>query len=107
MVNPETGELDLGEEISKNWNYGSEHLIFTVIEHIRVIFIDVKKYEVADSFNRKAAELFKSNVDEFFIKVRECVETSKNQVYNNYAQTPLKVPFTPISFYHSTSATKR
>lgn len=73
MVSPENGELDLGEEINKNWNYGTEHLIFTVIEHIRLIFIDVKKYEVIDSFNKKAGDLFKSNVDEFFIKVRECV----------------------------------
>jgi len=63
MVNCETGELDLGEEISKNWNYGSEHLIFTVVEHIRLIFIDVKKYDVIDSYNKKAGELFKSNVD--------------------------------------------
>jgi ubiquitin-protein ligase len=69
MVSAETGELDLGEELSKNWNYGTEHLIFTVVEHIRLIFIDVKKYELVDSLNRKAGELFKSNVDEFFIKV--------------------------------------
>lgn len=40
-----------------------------MVEHIRLIFIDVKKYEVTDSFNKKAGELFKSNVDEFFIKV--------------------------------------
>jgi hypothetical protein len=40
-----------------------------VVEHIRLIFIDVKKYEATDSLNRKAGELFKSNVDEFFIKV--------------------------------------
>jgi hypothetical protein len=91
MVNPDNGELDLGEEINKNWNYGTEHLIFTVIEHIRLIFIDVKKYESVDSLNKKAGELFKSNVDEFFIKVRECVETSKNQVYNNQAESSLKV----------------
>jgi ubiquitin-protein ligase len=44
MVDAETGELDLGEEITKNWNYGTEHLIFTIIEHVRLIFIDVKKY---------------------------------------------------------------
>jgi hypothetical protein len=60
----------LGEEMAKNWNYGSEHLIFTVVEHIRLIFIDVKKYEAVDSYNKKAGELFKNNVDEFFIKVR-------------------------------------
>lgn len=53
MIDPETGELDLGEDINKNWNYGTEHLIFTVIEHIRLIFIDVKKYEVTDSLNKK------------------------------------------------------
>jgi hypothetical protein len=51
----------------------------------------VKKYEVLDSFNKKAGELFKSNVDEFFIKVRECVETSKNQVFNNTPESSLKV----------------
>ena len=56
--------------MTKNWNYGSEHLIFTVVEHIRLIFIDVKRYEVCDSKNKKAGELFKNNVDEFFIKVR-------------------------------------
>ena len=77
--------------MTKNWNYGSEHLIFTVVEHIRLIFIDVKRYEVSDSKNKKAGELFKNNVDEFFIKVRECVEASKNQVYNNYQNTSLKV----------------
>ena len=46
--------------------------------------MDVKKYEVTDSFNKKAGELYRSNIDEFFVKVRESVETSKNQVYNNY-----------------------
>ena len=91
MVDPDTGELDLGEEMTKNWNYGTEHLIFTVVEHIRLIFIDVKKYEASDSFNVKAGELFKSNVDDFFVKVRECVENSKNTVYDNYANTSLKV----------------
>ncbi len=40
--------------MTKGWNYGSEHLIFTVIEHIRLIFIDVKKYEVSDSLNKRA-----------------------------------------------------
>jgi hypothetical protein len=35
-----------------------------------LIFLDVKKYEVTDSRNKKAGELFKNNVDEFFIKVR-------------------------------------
>jgi hypothetical protein len=59
--------------MEKNWNYGTEHLIFTVIEHIRLIFIDVKKYEVTDSYNKKAGEQFKSNVDEFFMKIRETV----------------------------------
>ena len=54
MVSSETGEVDLGEQMTKNWNYGGEHLIFTVIEHIRLIFIDVKKYEATDSFNKKA-----------------------------------------------------
>lgn len=77
--------------MTKNWNYGTEHLIFTVVEHIRLIFLDVKKYEVTDSRNKKAGELFKNNVDEFFIKVRECVETSKNQVFNNYPNSSLKV----------------
>ncbi len=91
MVDPESGELDLGEDINKNWNYGTEHLIFTVVEHIRLVFLDVKKYEVVTSRNKKAGELFKNNVDEFFIKVRECVETSKNQVFNNYQNTSLKV----------------
>ena len=57
--------------MTKNWNYGTEHLIFTVIEHIRLIFIDVKKYENVDSLNKKAGELFKNNVDEFFIKVNK------------------------------------
>jgi hypothetical protein len=35
-----------------------------------LIFIDVKKYEVTDSYNKKAAEQYKNSVDEFFIKVR-------------------------------------
>ena len=84
LVSTETGELDLGEEFTKNWNYGSDHLIFNVVEYLRVAFLDVKKYEVTDSFNKKAGELYRSNIDEFFVKVRESVETSKNQVYNNY-----------------------
>lgn len=106
MVDAETGELDLGEEITKNWNYGTEHLIFTIIEHVRLIFIDVKKYETVDSLNKKAGELFKSNVDEFFIKVRECVETSKSQVYNNYPESSLKVPPPPCSSWPLMSATR-
>lgn len=73
MVDYETGLLDLGSHIDKEWNYGSEHLIFTVIENIRLIFIDVKKYETTDSLNKKAAEQYKNNVDEFFLKVRESV----------------------------------
>jgi ubiquitin-protein ligase len=38
MVNPETGELDLGEEISKNWNYDlmkksfSSNLVMSLIQ---------------------------------------------------------------------------
>jgi ubiquitin-protein ligase len=68
-------------------------LIFTVIESIRLIFIDVKKYEVTDSLNKKAAEQYKSNVDEFFLKVRESVESSKSTVYTNYDETSLKVNF--------------
>ena len=63
MVDAETGELDLGEDINNNWNYGTEHLIFTVVEHIRLVFLDVKKYETAESRNKKAGELFKNNVD--------------------------------------------
>lgn len=59
-------------------------MIFNVVEYLRVAFLDVKKYEVTDSFNKKAGELYRSNIDEFFVKVRESVETSKNQVYNNY-----------------------
>lgn len=107
MVDEKTGEVDLGEEMTKNWNYGSEHLIFTVIEHIRLIFIDVKKYELVDSLNKKAGELFKNNVDEFFIKVRECVENSKNQVYNNYPNTSLKVLSLPNSSSLSTNAIRK
>lgn len=30
-VNPETGLVDLGNDLEKDWNYGTEHLIFTVV----------------------------------------------------------------------------
>ena len=107
MVEQEAGRVDLGEEMTKNWNYGSEHLIFTVVEHIRLIFMDVKKYEVPDSFNPRAAELYKHNVDEFFLKVRECVETSKNHIYNNYPHTSLQVPLPVASSSPSTKSTAK
>lgn len=41
-VDAENGLLDLGEDIEKNWNYGADHLIFTVVERIRLIFLDCK-----------------------------------------------------------------
>ena len=43
-VHPESGLLDLGNDLEKDWNYGTEHLIFTVVEMIRLIFLDVRFY---------------------------------------------------------------
>lgn len=98
MVDFNTGMLDLGSQIQKQWNYGSEHLIFTVIESIRLIFIDVKKYEITDSLNKKAAEQYKNSVDEFFLKVRESADNSKNTIYTNYDETSLKVIINLVQF---------
>ncbi len=44
----------------------------------------------------------------FVMKVRECVENSKNQVYNNYPNTSLKVNLkNRFSFYLTTNGTRR
>lgn len=43
-VNPQSGLLDLGVDLEKDWNYGTEHLIFTVVEYVRLIFLDVRFY---------------------------------------------------------------
>ena len=98
MVNHETGQLDLGAELEKQWNYGTQHLIFTVIEHIRLIFLDVSFYEVTDSLNKSAGEQFVSSADEFFLRIRESVQNSKNQLYTNYEETSLK--FTRFNAKH-------
>lgn len=60
-VDSENGLLDLGEDIEKNWNYGADHLIFTVVERVRLIFLDCKFFEITDSYNKNAGTLFNSS----------------------------------------------
>ncbi len=62
MVDPKTGKLDLAHTF-KNWSYGSEHLVFHIIEHIRYVFLDNKFYEVEDSLNPEAVKLYKMAID--------------------------------------------
>jgi ubiquitin-protein ligase len=59
-VDPQTGLVDLGTQLGGGWNYGHEHLIFMVVEHIRLLFLDVHFYENTSSLNKPSGELFLS-----------------------------------------------
>lgn len=51
----------------------------------------MKKYEKVDSYNTTAGGQFKNAIEQFYLKVRESVDFSKTQLYQNYPESSLKV----------------
>jgi hypothetical protein len=100
MVNEETGELDIKVTLllmktllNGRWSYGNENLLCQVFEKLKSIFTDVRKMEEPKSFNPRAYELFKSAIEEYYMKVLACVEKSKQHLYDNYENTSIRVKF--------------
>ena len=66
-------------------------MLFQIFEKLKSIFTDVKKLETPHSFNHAAYELFKGNLEEFYIRVLASIEKSNKTVYENYEHSSLRV----------------
>jgi ubiquitin-protein ligase len=58
LIDYQSGELDVSTMLGQVWNYGSEVMLYTLINGLYRVFNGNKYLSVKESFNRKSAELF-------------------------------------------------
>ncbi|CAF3451870.1 unnamed protein product [Rotaria sp. Silwood1] len=92
QINPHTGELDI-KRYFPVWKRNGHHL-WQVLRYIRRIF---QKIETINAVNSEAAHLYEHDPGAFLLKVSECVNQSKDNLYipdSTTADDPHAIVFT-------------
>ncbi|CAF2978746.1 unnamed protein product [Rotaria socialis] len=76
QINAQTGELDI-KRYFPVWKRNGHHL-WQVLRYIRRIF---QKIEITNAINLDAAQLYEHDPGAFLLKVSECVNQSKDNIY--------------------------
>jgi ubiquitin-protein ligase len=93
QIDINTGELDIVRYFPV-WKRNGHHL-WQVLRYIRRIF---QKIETTNALNLDAAHLYEQDPSAFLLKVSQCVNQSKDQLYNSDLSTaddPHAIIFTP------------
>ncbi|KAL4509155.1 hypothetical protein ABPG72_018086 [Tetrahymena utriculariae] len=89
LIDYETGKLDL-KKLFKEWKYGSTHLVYTLINEIKNIFLDISFYQITDSYNQQAALAFTNDIETFVKNIVTSVNSSIQNIFENDAKTSLR-----------------
>ena len=65
-----------------NWKLEIGRQLLDILTKVRTIFSDKQYFEMENSVNAKAAQLFKENAEEYLKKTLECSRESREQ-FNN------------------------
>ncbi|CAF1084601.1 unnamed protein product [Rotaria magnacalcarata] len=93
QMSAQTGELDI-KRYFPVWKRNGHHL-WQVLRYIRRIF---QKIEITNAINLDAAQLYEHDPGAFLLKVSECVNQSKDNIYIPDSLTsddPHAIVFTP------------
>lgn len=66
-------------------------MLYTVFSRISDMFVDISYFEVKDSFNSQAGQIYSTNLPLFVRNVAFTVEKSQEQLYNREQGFSLKV----------------
>jgi len=92
LIDPETKELDIARGFANKWRRNVNHL-WHVLLYVRRCFY---KIETTHPLNPEAAVLFDSDNEMFQVRVRGCVNASKEAVYDPPGeQDPHAIVFSP------------
>lgn len=83
MVNPETGEVDVGSLLAEPWSYYSHNMLYGMMKDLRRMFTDRRCTACKTSFHPQVAGLLESNLHEFIVRAMQSVSDSKEQLYVN------------------------